>query len=74
MSEFNVWKIRQEFPMLHRTMHGKPFIYLDTAATSHKPRCVIDSLFIRKNMQLFTVLCMILQAKRPRNTMRCAGR
>ena len=44
MSEFNVWKIRQEFPMLHRTMHGKPFIYLDTAATSHKPRCVIDSI------------------------------
>ncbi len=42
--EFNVWKIRQEFPMLHQTMHGKPFIYFDSAATSHKPRCVIDSL------------------------------
>src|ERR1700733_1191958 len=44
MTEFSVWKVRQEFPMLHRTMHGKPFIYLDTAATAHKPRAVIDAL------------------------------
>ena len=42
--EFNVWKIRQEFPMLHQTMHGKPFIYFDSAATAHKPRCVIDEM------------------------------
>jgi len=43
-AEFNVSKIRQEFPMLHQSMHGKPFIYLDTAATAHKPRSVIDSM------------------------------
>ncbi len=43
-SEFNVWKVRQEFPMLHQTMHGKPFIYFDTAATAHKPRSVIESM------------------------------
>lgn len=30
--------------MLQRTMHGKPFIYLDSAATSQKPRCVIDTI------------------------------
>jgi cysteine desulfurase / selenocysteine lyase len=44
MSEFSVWKVRQEFPMLHRTMHGKPFIYLDTAATAQKPRAVIEAI------------------------------
>jgi cysteine desulfurase/selenocysteine lyase len=43
-SEFNVCKIRQEFPMLHQTMHGKSFIYFDTAATAHKPRSVIDAM------------------------------
>jgi cysteine desulfurase/selenocysteine lyase len=50
-SEFNVWNIRQEFPMLHQTMHGKPFIYFDTAATAHKPRSVIDAMgdFYREN-------------------------
>ncbi len=42
--EFNVRKIRQEFPMLHQQMHGKPFIYLDSAATTQKPRCVIDAM------------------------------
>jgi cysteine desulfurase/selenocysteine lyase len=39
---FNVWKIRQEFPMLHQQMHAKPFIYLDSAATAQKPDSVID--------------------------------
>ncbi len=42
--EFNIWKIRQEFPMLQHLMHGKPFIYLDSAATSQKPRAVIDAM------------------------------
>ncbi|HEY2811547.1 MAG TPA: cysteine desulfurase [Rhabdochlamydiaceae bacterium] len=36
--------MRQEFPMLHRSMHGKQFIYFDTAATAHKPRCVIEAV------------------------------
>ena len=44
MREFSVWKVRQEFPMLHRTMHGKPFVYLDTAATAQKPRAVIEAI------------------------------
>ncbi len=42
--EFNVRKIRQEFPMLHQQMHGKPFVYLDSAATTQKPRSVIDAM------------------------------
>lgn len=35
---------RLEFPILERTVHAKPFVYLDTAATSLKPRSVISSL------------------------------
>ncbi len=42
--DLNLVKIRQEFPMLQQCMHGKPFIYLDSAATTHKPRCVIDGI------------------------------
>lgn len=33
---------RDDFPMLNTTMHGKPLIYLDSGATSHKPQSVID--------------------------------
>ncbi len=43
-AEFNVGKIRQQFPMLSQKMHGKPFIYFDSAATSQKPLSVIDSM------------------------------
>ena len=34
---------RKDFPILSRTFHGKPLIYLDSAATSQKPRQVIDA-------------------------------
>ena len=34
---------RSDFPILDRRVHGKPLVYLDNAATSQKPRCVIDS-------------------------------
>ena len=40
----NVEKIREDFPILSRTVHGKPLVYLDSAATSQKPRAVIDSV------------------------------
>lgn len=40
----NVTKIRQDFPMLSKTMHGKPLIYLDSSATAHKPQCVIHTI------------------------------
>jgi len=36
--------LRKDFPMLSKTMHGKPLIYLDTAATAQKPQCVIDAI------------------------------
>jgi len=40
----DVKRIRQDFPILSRTVHEKPLIYLDSAATSQKPRQVIDAL------------------------------
>ncbi|KFI86520.1 putative cysteine desulfurase [Bifidobacterium pullorum subsp. saeculare DSM 6531 = LMG 14934] len=35
--------IRAEFPILDQMVHGHPLVYLDSAATSQKPRCVIDT-------------------------------
>jgi cysteine desulfurase / selenocysteine lyase len=36
--------IRQDFPILEQKVHGQPLVYLDNAATSQKPRAVIDTL------------------------------
>lgn len=41
---FDIWKIRKEFPMLSKTMNGKPLIYFDSAATAQKPNSVIDTI------------------------------
>src|SRR5215218_6490742 len=41
---FDVHRVRQDFPILHTTVHGKPLVYLDNAATTQKPRAVIDRL------------------------------
>ncbi len=40
----NVQAIRQDFPILARQVNGKPLVYLDSAATSQKPVCVIDAM------------------------------
>ncbi|WP_299064497.1 cysteine desulfurase [uncultured Polaribacter sp.] len=40
----NVDKIREDFPILKRTVHGKPLIYFDNAATSQTPQVVIDTI------------------------------
>src|SRR5258707_6832791 len=42
-SSFDVQKVREDFPILKETVHGKPLVYLDNAATSQKPRAVIDA-------------------------------
>ncbi len=39
---FDVNEIRKDFPILSRKVYGKPLVYLDSAATSQKPRRVID--------------------------------
>jgi cysteine desulfurase/selenocysteine lyase len=41
---FDVDAIRAQFPILRRTVHGKPLVYLDNAATTQKPRVVIDTI------------------------------
>src|SRR3989338_8618883 len=41
---FDANRIRQDFPILSRQVHGKALVYLDNAATSQKPRQVIDAL------------------------------
>ena len=40
---FDVERIRQDFPVLHQQVHGKPLVYFDNAATSQKPLEVIDA-------------------------------
>ena len=35
---------RGDFPILHQEVHGRPLVYLDNAATSQKPRAVLDAL------------------------------
>jgi len=41
---FDVRAIREDFPVLHQTVFGKPLVYLDNAATAQKPRAVIDAI------------------------------
>ena len=36
--------VRQDFPILSRTVYGKPLVYLDNSATTQKPRCVVDAI------------------------------
>ena len=43
-SSLDVEKIRQDFPLLHQEVNGKPLAYLDNAATSQKPTQVIEAL------------------------------
>ena len=40
----NIDKIRADFPILSREVHGRPLIYLDNAATTQKPLCVLDAM------------------------------
>ena len=40
----NVSKIKQDFPILKRKINGKPLVYLDNAATTQKPKAVIDAI------------------------------
>ena len=41
---YDITKIRDDFPILSRTVYGKPLVYLDNGATTQKPRCVVDSI------------------------------
>ena len=41
---YDINKIREDFPILSREVYGKPLVYLDNAATTQKPLCVLDAL------------------------------
>jgi cysteine desulfurase/selenocysteine lyase len=41
---FDVVHIREQFPIFQERIHGKPLVYLDNAATTQKPRVVLDEL------------------------------
>jgi cysteine desulfurase/selenocysteine lyase len=43
-SPLDVERIRADFPLLSRSVHGKPIVYLDSAATSQKPTAVLDAM------------------------------
>jgi cysteine desulfurase / selenocysteine lyase len=44
VAAYDVEAVRQDFPILHRQIHGKPLVYLDNAATTQKPQAVIAAL------------------------------
>ncbi len=41
---FDPERARRDFPILHQTVHGKPLVFLDSAASAQKPRAVIDAV------------------------------
>src|SRR5450755_4462794 len=41
---FDVERIREDFPVLKQNIHGKPLVYLDSAATAQKPTAVVDAI------------------------------
>lgn len=43
-TQIDVQRLRQDFPMLSKTMHGKPLVYFDSAATAQKPNSVIEAI------------------------------
>ena len=43
LPSFDVERLRRDFPALNVRHRGKPIIYLDNAATSHKPQAVLDA-------------------------------
>ena len=41
---YDVWKVREDFPILREKIYGKPLVYLDNANTTQKPQSVIDAI------------------------------
>lgn len=41
---YDITKVRESFPILSRTVYGKPLVYLDNGATTQKPLCVLDAM------------------------------
>ncbi|MBB6056872.1 aminotransferase class V-fold PLP-dependent enzyme [Tolumonas osonensis] len=45
MTFFDVQRVREQFPILQQQINGYPLVYLDSAATAHKPECVLQAMF-----------------------------
>jgi cysteine desulfurase / selenocysteine lyase len=43
-ANFDVARIRRDFPILDQQVNGKPLVYLDNAASSQRPRAVIEAI------------------------------
>ena len=41
---YDIAKIRSDFPILSRKVHGKPLVYFDNGASAQKPKAVIDTI------------------------------
>ena len=41
---YDINRVREDFPILSRTVYGKPLVYLDNGATTQKPLCVLDAM------------------------------
>ena len=44
LSSFPAQKLRNEFPIFDKKIYGKNLVFLDTAASAQKPKCVIDAV------------------------------
>ncbi len=65
---FDVERVRADFPILRRQVHGKPLVYLDNAATTQKPRQVLDALdaaTTRRTTPTSTAACTCSASWRP---------
>ena len=44
MKDYELNRIRKDFPILSRTVYDRPLVYFDNAATTQKPLCVLDTM------------------------------
>jgi len=69
---FDVYKIREDFPILKQKVNGKPLVYLDNAATSQKPQAVLDTLrhyYTEDNSNVHR--CLLYTSPSPRDLSTC---
>ncbi len=52
---FDVQRVRADFPILSQRVHGKPLVFLDSAASAQKPRAVIDAMTVAMETQYANV-------------------
>ena len=71
----DVARLRMDFPILSQMVHGKPLVYLDNAATTQKPRAVIDCManYYPNTTPIFIAACT-LSASRQRTPMKVRGK